>query len=291
MQLWRGRWEHNFEILGLNYFMLCIRYLLNYTIYFFSFNRSSCDSLSQAQTEFYISDNNILNVLWDGTVDGIRLKYEFFPLCANRTLGETSSGHFCSPGYPDIFSGCNTSYSINVPFGYSIELQLSVLGVTAGAFCQNSSIEVTTRNATHGDKLLLLVCLNKADSQADTFTIRTSNNQMSIRLHPKGDLHHKGFCGTYKAIPIDVIYVNNCPYGWVSGQKFCYKIFPQRLTWTKAEDTCQAKGGHLASITDNRIALLIDDIIKHRWIKYCIRLTFIYARHLTCVILHNYIIT
>lgn len=230
----------------------------------FYFNRSVCDGLSQAQTEFYISDSNLLNVQWDSSVNAIRLKYEFFPLCANRTLGETSSGHFCNPGYPDIFFGCNTSYSIYVPFGYSIELKLSVLGMTAGAFCQNSSLEVTTHNASHGEKLLLAVCLDAADGQEDQFTLRTSNNRVDIRIQPKGDLSRKGFCGTYKAIPSDATLVADCPYGWVSGQKFCYKIFEQRQTWMNAEEACQSKGGHLASITDNRIAFLIDDIIKNR---------------------------
>lgn len=230
----------------------------------FTFDRSLCDGVSQTQTEFYISENNLFEVQWDGSVEGVRLKYEFFPLCANRTLGDTSSGHFCSPGYPDIFFGCNTSYSIYVPFGYSIELQLSVLGVTAGAFCQNNSLEVTTRNSTHGEKLLLDVCLDATDGQRDQFTLRTLNNRVDIRIQPKGDLPRKGFCGTYKAIPSDPSLVVDCPYGWVSGQKFCYKIFEQRLTWMNAEQTCKAIGGHLASITDNRIALLIDDIIKNR---------------------------
>lgn len=227
-------------------------------------SRSACDGLSQAQTEFYISDNNVFNVKWDSSVDGVRLKYEFFPLCANRTLGETSSGHFCSPGYPDIFFGCNTSYSINVPLGYSIELQLSVLGVTAGALCQNNSLEVTSQNASHGEKLLLSVCLDAADGQRDQFNLRTSNNRVDIRIQPKGDMPRKGFCGTYKAIPSDPNLVADCPYSWVSGPKFCYKLFEQKLPWMEAEEKCKAKGGHLASITDNRISFLIDDIIKNR---------------------------
>ncbi|XP_054708551.1 uncharacterized protein LOC129218337 [Uloborus diversus] len=222
---------------------------------------SACNNFSQAQTELYISESNSLKVQWDNKFEDVLLNYEYFPLCANRTLGDTSSGHFCSPGYPDIFFGCNTSYSIYVPFGFSIELKLSVLGVTAGAFCQNNSLEVLTRNATHGEKTLLGLCLDAVDGQKDIFTLHSFDNRLDIRIRPKEDLPRKGFCASYRAIANDPSTVLDCPYGWVPGQKFCYKIFDKKLSWISAEELCQMKGGHLASITDNRIALLIDDII------------------------------
>ncbi|GIX95256.1 hypothetical protein CDAR_256572 [Caerostris darwini] len=220
-----------------------------------------CNTSSNAQTEFYISKSNFLRVYWMGNAESILLHYEYIPQCSNRTFAYSSVGHFCSPGYPDILFGCNVVYSIYVPFGYSIELKLSLLGITTGAFCQNSSLEVSTRNSSGEEKLLLGLCFSTTNDDTDFLTLHTPKNSIDIRVRAGNEWFQRGFCAEYKAILKDPEYANDCPYGWVSSQKFCYKIFEERLGWIEAEEACQLRNGHLASITDNRVAALIDNII------------------------------
>ncbi|XP_040400150.1 snaclec agkisacutacin subunit A-like [Cygnus olor] len=44
---------------------------------------------------------------------------------------------------------------------------------------------------------------------------------------------------------------NPCQKGWISYKGRCYKLIEERMTWTKAEETCSAEraGSHLTSIT------------------------------------------
>ncbi|GBL83707.1 Protocadherin Fat 1 [Araneus ventricosus] len=221
-----------------------------------------CNTSSNAQTEFYISESNSLRVYWDGNFEDVWLRYEYLPQCSNRTFADSMVGRFCSTGYPDIIFGCYMIYSIYVPFGYSIELKLSLLGVTNGAFCQNNSLEVITRNSSRVEKHLLGLCFDASDDHQDLLTLHTPRNYINIRIRTNADLLRRGFCATYKALPNDPTHLSNCPYGWVSGENFCYRVFDERLNWMEAEESCQMRNGHLASITDNRVALLIDDIIK-----------------------------
>ncbi|GFT85025.1 protocadherin Fat 1 [Nephila pilipes] len=222
---------------------------------------TSCNTTSNAQTEFYISESNLLRVYWDGSVDDVVLRYEFLPSCSNWTYTDNAFGRFCSIGYPNIILGCHTLYSIYVPFGFSIELKLDVVGVTAGALCQNNTLEVVTRNSTLSEKQLMELCLEASDDQIDSFTLHALQNIIDIRIHSNTDFLHKGFCATYKAIPHEPALIVDCDYGWVAGDKFCYKVFEERLQWSEADKACQMKGGHLASITDNSVAHLLDNII------------------------------
>ncbi|KAF8785461.1 Protocadherin Fat 1 like protein [Argiope bruennichi] len=223
---------------------------------------TSCNTSSNAQTEFYISESNSLRVYWDGNFEDVWLRYEYLPQCSNRTFADSTNGQFCSTGYPDIIFECNMIYSIYVPFGYSIELKLSLLGVTNGAFCQNNTLQVISRNSSRAEKLLLGLCFDENDDQKDMLTLHTPRNSIEIRIRTDNDLLRRGFCATYRAIPDDPTSAPDCPYGWVPGKKFCYKAIDERLNWMEAEEACQMRNGHLASITDNTVALLIDDILK-----------------------------
>ncbi|XP_071043759.1 uncharacterized protein [Parasteatoda tepidariorum] len=215
---------------------------------------NSCSS-----SEFYISENNFLQIKSEGNIKNVQLKYEFLSTCSNRTFSDKSFGHFCNSGYPEIFFGCNISYFIYVPLGYSIELELSVLGFSDGAFCLNNSLQISTTS----DQVLLNLCVDTLKEKINTYTLQTKSNHLYIRADILTDLAQKGFCATYKALPNDVRLFSDCLFGWTSGQKFCYKVYDQKLTWTEAAKACQARNGHLASITDNSIAQLIDSIIKY----------------------------
>ncbi|XP_035171258.1 snaclec bitiscetin subunit beta-like [Oxyura jamaicensis] len=54
------------------------------------------------------------------------------------------------------------------------------------------------------------------------------------------------FCSSAK-----VICQNPCQKGWISYKGRCYKLIQERMTWTKAEETCstEREGSHLTSIT------------------------------------------
>ena len=39
-----------------------------------------------------------------------------------------------------------------------------------------------------------------------------------------------------------------CPAGWAVLDSKCYKVFQSKLSWQEAENFCQLKGGHIASI-------------------------------------------
>ncbi|GFV27535.1 protocadherin Fat 1 [Trichonephila clavipes] len=226
---------------------------------------TSCNVTSHAQKEFYISESNLLRVYWDGNVKDVVLRYEFLPFCSNRTFAGSPFGRFCSTGYPNVIFGCNTVYSIYVPLGFSIELQLNVLGLATGALCQNSTLDVVTRNYSIASEVQLMeFCLDASDNPKDSYILQSFQNTLDIRTFSNTDDLHKGFCATYKAVPQDPLRIVGCDYGWVSGDKFCYKVFEERLRWKEADEVCQMKRGRLASITDKGIAHLIDNVILTR---------------------------
>ncbi|GFY43538.1 protocadherin Fat 1, partial [Trichonephila inaurata madagascariensis] len=223
---------------------------------------TSCNVTSHAQKEFYISESNLLRVYWDGSVRDVVLRYEFLPFCSNRTFAGSPFGRFCSTGYPNVIFGCNTVYSIYVPLGFSIELQLNVLGLATGALCQNNTLDVITRNYSIASEVQLMeFCLDASDDPKDSYTLHSFQNTLDIRTFSNTDDLHKGFCATYKAVPQDPLRIVGCDYGWVSGDKFCYKVFGERLRWKEADEACQMKRGRLASITDKGIAHLLDNVI------------------------------
>lgn len=197
-------------------------------------------------------------------MDDVLLNYKFLLPCTNQTYGESSMGHFCSTGYPDMLFGCNQTYSIYVPFGYAIEVKLNVSGMTTGAFCQNNTFQVVTRDESHLEKRLLSLCLDCPEDHSEMFALRTSANSIDFRIPTTQDSPRRGFCASYNAVPIDSTLVESCPYGWTSGEKFCYKVYGERVAWSDAERACQRRKGHLASITDSKVGGIVDQVIKNR---------------------------
>nr|P81508.1 RecName: Full=Snaclec CHH-B subunit alpha [Crotalus horridus] len=54
-----------------------------------------------------------------------------------------------------------------------------------------------------------------------------------------------------------------CPSGWSSYDRYCYKPFKQEMTWADAERFCseQAKGRHLLSVETALEASFVDNVL------------------------------
>ncbi|KAK5910036.1 hypothetical protein CesoFtcFv8_003911 [Champsocephalus esox] len=56
-----------------------------------------------------------------------------------------------------------------------------------------------------------------------------------------------------------------CREGWVSYERICYKISTNSLTWSKAEDQCQAQEGHLVVLNTAEELDYISKVVEIRY--------------------------
>ncbi|KAG8190984.1 hypothetical protein JTE90_010843 [Oedothorax gibbosus] len=186
-----------------------------------------CSNASHTKT--YISDTNVLSAKWNRSLEGVLLHYEFVLPCANHTYGASPVGHFCSSGFPDILFGCNQTHSLPFPS----EVSLRVWGLQ---FCPEGHL-----------------CAAGVDRGAEREFL-LSGSALAIRVSSERDLPGRGFCAWFRGM---------CPVGWAPHRDFCYQVVDQEMAWPDAEEACQRKRGHLASIRDTRVQAFIDQLIQN----------------------------
>lgn len=68
----------------------------------------------------------------------------------------------------------------------------------------------------------------------------------------------------YNARPILEI-VSQCAFGWIAVHQFCISAIEISMSWRDAENECQHRGGHLASIKSEREQKLVDTLLMNRF--------------------------
>ena len=58
--------------------------------------------------------------------------------------------------------------------------------------------------------------------------------------------------------------VPECPGGWEQLDRRCYLFGNSSLTWSKAEEYCKSGGGHLASVTSEKINKFLAQLLDNR---------------------------
>ncbi|XP_067130878.1 uncharacterized protein [Centruroides vittatus] len=207
----------------------------------------------------YLSSSNILNINYHVTTTVMRYRFSYKQMspCINTTISN-STGDVCTSGY---YVDRNCKYTFHVPLGYELEVQFTRI-VTSSShkskFCDQDYVILKSSNS-----VLATLCGNWTGSD-EYPSYRSVGNHFELIMSIQTPLYADylgGICIHYRAVIVNANYTS-CEYGWISGERYCYRLSDKPLSWIEADLWCQERDGHLASVTGEDISRLIEEIIK-----------------------------
>ncbi|XP_023228019.1 cubilin-like [Centruroides sculpturatus] len=207
----------------------------------------------------YLSSSNILNINYHVTTTVMRYRFSYKQMspCINTTISN-STGDVCTSGY---YVDRNCKYTFHVPLGYELEVQFTRIVTSSShksTFCDQDYVILKSSNS-----VLATLCGNWTGSD-EYPSYRSIGNNFELIMSIQTPLYADylgGICINYRAVIVNANYTS-CEYGWISGERYCYRLSDKPLSWIEADLWCQERDGHLASVTGEDISRLIEEIIK-----------------------------
>ncbi|KAF6202825.1 hypothetical protein GE061_003230 [Apolygus lucorum] len=107
-------------------------------------------------------------------------------------------------------------------------------------------------------------CAQPGLSMYSEMQLLSSRNSMTIRVEAKaGLLAYPAMYIRYEATGEESL-VAGCPWPWLRHLNLCLRVVEEEQTWDAAEASCQAVGGHLASIRSQELQDIIDLMLINR---------------------------
>nr|XP_024215536.1 uncharacterized protein LOC106687239 isoform X2 [Halyomorpha halys] len=191
------------------------------------------------------------------------ISYRRVDPCYNVTMKGRNASVELSPSRQT-----DCTYNIMLPYGYRVSYTLqigkkyytslfweplAVDGTERGDDCPGLGVTVWDGDSSWGH------CATEGGLREVQAV--SSSSTLKLRVLAAPDLpSYPSLIIRYEAVG-DPAVVGNCPWPGVASQILCLFLSTQKLPWMAAESTCADRGGHLASISNQREQDLIDTVI------------------------------
>nr|CAD7435178.1 unnamed protein product [Timema monikensis] len=205
--------------------------------------------------------------------------YHLVDYCYNVTLTSSNDTLTLRP-----HQGLHCTFRIHLPYGNRVSVQLQVGEdpplETEYPFppINNNHTSPVVRNVEETPCDGLITRLWDGASSWSECT-RENDIHRNVRVVSRGNVIFLLVSGVYgqtvrlwyHALSVSEV-IGRCPYGWVAALEMCITVVEEiKLPWLEAEEECNRRGGHLASITSQDTQDLIDILITNREVGGTVR--------------------
>lgn len=220
-----------------------------------------------------------------------RLNYRLVDFCYNVSFSGRNASYYLQPA-----AALNCSFSVHLPYGNRIELNLATNGRhrTAGGWLDEERgvydsefLDLNVRQKDIGfevarcahDSLIVQLVDPKTNfawqhcivpgSQSKRFNVVSAGNMLVIRVW-----RTLGRPTTDGSLPPSLYFdyvalaerkfESQCAFGWIAVQQLCVAAVEQKETWPNAEKECKRRGGNLAVVRSEHEQRLIDVMLVNR---------------------------
>ncbi|RZF36004.1 hypothetical protein LSTR_LSTR005820, partial [Laodelphax striatellus] len=198
------------------------------------------------------------------------VNYKFVDYCYNVTL-TGRNGSFEIGQNLLRSAGLHCNYRISLPYGYRANIGLSV-GGSGNSLTDDGSLSVQTVRPDSPDPVCEGLLVRLWDGPTSWYhcavpgdpprqlTVLSRENRVTVRVTASSLVRLHLWYDTVAVAEL----VQQCDFGWVAVGRFCLTAVEDRkLGWTEAEQECQNRGGHLASIRSEHTQHLVDNLLTH----------------------------
>lgn len=204
----------------------------------------------------------VSNYLHEG--QGFVIEYNSHIPCSNKTFTNTT-GHIYSDNYPN-------SYSNNQDCFYTIQLSDTndILELTFETFdteaAHNSFLRGKLCNLDYieiyeGDTMER-IC-GQWKGRDGSLSYRSETGSLAMRFVTNNNVTKSGFHATWQTKSGNLS-STKCASSWIENEQYLFEIVRSHLTWEEGHIDCQQKGGFLASITDVRTQVMLEEDLRNR---------------------------